>query len=52
MVTKVEGERGKLKGLVEMTKREMTVICRRMEDLSREGEGNKDKITVSRFFEV
>ena len=38
MVTKVEGERDKLKGLVETMTREKMALCGRRDDLSREGE--------------
>ena len=33
-ITKVEGERGKFKGLVDMMKRERKALCKRREDLS------------------
>ena len=49
MVTKVEGERDGLKGLVEMMTRERTEIRGRRENISREGEGNMDKIAGSRL---
>ena len=50
MVTKVEGERDELKGLVKMMRRERTALCRRRYDLSREIEGNRYKITGLKFF--
>ena len=49
VVTKVEGERDKLKSLVEMITMERTALLGRRDYLSREGEENRANIEVLRF---
>ena len=52
VVTKVEGEREKLKSLVKMMTRERSMLCGRRDDLSREGERNRANIAVLIFVKV
>ena len=52
VVTKVEREREKLKGLVKMMTRERSVLYRRRYDLSREGERNRANIAGLIFVKV
>ena len=49
IITKVEGERDNIKGLVEMTTRERTALRGRKDNLSREGGGNRADIAGLRF---
>ena len=52
VVTKVEGEREKLKSLVKMMTRERSMLCGRRDDLSREGERNRANIAGLIFVKV
>ena len=52
VVTKVEGERDDLKGLIEMMTGERKALCGRRENISREGDRNRDKIVGLRFLKV
>ena len=47
---KFDGERYELKGLVKMMKRERTALSGRIDNLPREGEGNRFDIVGLRFY--